>query len=345
MRKSIIFLQNEIMQYRKPLFNELSKYYDLTVLHAGTRTRTGADFYKEIILEKKELGPFCFTSLISILTAIRKCDYVVAMFDLRWPTFLIPMAISRSKYILWGHRYSENMLANKIRDILMSKARKIILYGDEELELMSRRGVDISKVSIAWNTVHVANSKDYSSFEKNSFLFVGRLQPLKRIDDLIKCFARNYNMLPKNTVLNIVGDPAREFPAYMDELKQLSDSLGIRHAVVFHGKNDDEGALARLFSLAFAYVSPGPVGLGVLHSLAYGVPVITIKTGRHGPEYHNIIDRENGLICETIDCLSESLTEIIENDLYRELGHNAFKQYQSKRQIDNMIDGFCKAIG
>ena len=39
----------------------------------------------------------------------------------------------------------------------------------------------------------------------------------------------------------------------------------------------DEGDLDLIVENAIAYVSRGPVGLGVLHSFAYGVPVVTLS--------------------------------------------------------------------
>jgi glycosyltransferase involved in cell wall biosynthesis len=45
--------------------------------------------------------------------------------------------------------------------------------------------------------------------------------------------------------------------------------------VVFYGACYDEPTLARLFAAANVTVSPGNVGLTCMHSLGYGVPVIT----------------------------------------------------------------------
>ena len=117
------------------------------------------------------------------------------------------------------------------------------------------------------------------------------------------------------------------------------------HKVNFLGRIDDPNALVNIFSRAYAYVSPGPVGLGVLHSLAYGVPVITLRYARHGPEFHNLIHEHNALICEEEASIEEAMWRICTDAaLAKRLGNNAYQHYALERTLSRMLDGFRKVI-
>jgi glycosyltransferase involved in cell wall biosynthesis len=344
--KKILILQNEIMEYRKPIYNALSNLYDVVILHSGSRSVLPSDRYQEIVVPSKKFGKFhCqFNSPISDI--LNEYDVAILMFDLGWPKYIAPLFYkNRPKIILWGHRYSKNLLACKLRDWLMSRADRLLLYGDEEIAEMLRRGVDSSKIRIAWNTVHVENKFDYSKFKKNNILFVGRLQPSKRIDKVIYEFANLIDDIPRDTNLEIVGSPAKGYQGIDYDLIELTRQLGINDRVIFHGRIDDSNELAKIFSRSYAYVSPSPVGLGVLHSFAYGVPVITLRFERHGPEFNNLEHMKNSIICNDIYEFSRAIKSICSNkNLAQSLGHNAYLHYTNIRSLDRMISGFVSAI-
>lgn len=339
--KSILILQDALTEYRRPVIDELARYYRITVLHAGLAKETGLSNYVEVIVPQLRIGPFHLQNIASIYRTQRQFDVVISMFDLRWPAYIMPFVRKRhTKWIQWGHRYSDNRLANVVRDFLMKKADRILLYGEEEIPRMAARGVDISKVVVAPNTIHVPNYADMSSADKNSLLFVGRLQPRKRIDLIIRAFSELQERIADNIVLDIVGGGLLD-----GELRQLADKLGIAQKVIFHGPVQDHAELASVFSRAYAYVSPGPVGLGVLHSFAYGVPVVTLREGRHGPEFKNLSHNQNALILESEEHLGPALEWICNHpEAVQVLGHNAYLQYSQNRTLNHMLAGFRKAI-
>src|SRR5690606_23295876 len=117
--------------------------------------------YREMIVPSRKAGPFFLQQPGRIRDAVANADVVVAMFDLRWPAYL--MASGRGRYILWGHRYSQSRIANVARDWLMKKADRILLYGPEEIEQMVARGIDPARIEVAHNTIHVPNHNDYSA--------------------------------------------------------------------------------------------------------------------------------------------------------------------------------------
>lgn len=339
--KSLLILQDALAEYRRPVINELAKYYRVTVMHANMEKEMISGSYTEIIFPQVRVGPFHLQNIALIYRAQQQFDAVISMFDLRWPAYILPFIWKRhAKWILWGHRYSASRLANKARDYVMKKADQILLYGDEEISKMSERGVDLSKVFVAPNTIYIPNHSDMSDVDKCSLLFVGRLQSRKRIDLIIRAFSELQGLIADHIVLDIVGGGGLE-----GELRRLAGELGVAQKVNFHGSIQDHVLLKSLFSRAYAYTSPGPVGLGVLHSFAYGVPVVTLREGRHGPEFMNLDHNHNALILDSENDLTTALASIINNSGHaRVLGHNAYLHYSQHRTLDHMIAGFRKAI-
>lgn len=339
--KRILFLQNSILHYRRPVYNELSKYYDVTVLHSGGGTVGTDDTYREIIVPSKKFGAFYFQS--GVLKTIGKGDYdaVIAMFDIHWICNIVAGLVrSNCRFIYWGHRYSKSRLGNRLRDLLMRSSDSVVLYSDSEIDRMVSRSIPASKIFVAPNTIAVPNHADGSRSNKCSFIFSGRAQKRKKVNLLIKAFSEILYEIPEDTKIIIVGSGQEN-----DSLRALSNHLGVGRRVIFHGEVLDNEKLKTLFHSAYAYVSPGPVGLGLLHSFAYGVPVVTNSLERHGPELDNIVNGENGLLYMTYDELKQILITLCnDKSLTERLGRNAYLLYSKERTITKMVDGFRQAI-
>lgn len=364
LKKSILILQNDIREYRKPVYNGLAEHYEVVVLHSGPPSVNNGDLYREVIIKKKLLCRFHLQPQSPLRKIIDDFDAVIAMLDLWWPQYMLPLFSRKSpKYILWGHWYSTNRLANAIRNYLMKKADRLLMYGGEELARMYSSGINPAKVVIAPNTVHIPNAKDFSSEPKNSLLFLGRLEAgsrrnSKRVDLLIESFASLQGAIKDDIVLNIVGSGEEE-----EALKQLAEKYNILEKVNFHGHIDDSVVLSSIFSKSLALVSPGHVGLSVLQSFGHGVPVVTGKAIQYrketqhlqnvltdskvviGPEFYNLRHRCNSLLVSTRQELKDELEKLCSDSEYAaELGCNAFQYYMRERPLSRMLDGFIKAI-
>ena len=106
-----------------------------------------------------------------------------------------------------------------------------------------------------------------------NLLFVGRLVPNKRQEDLIKLLYYYRRIAPSARLL-LVGSPW--IPAYADWLHDLADELGLSEAVVFAG-HVSQRDLVTYYRLADVYVSMSEhEGLGkpLIESMYFDVPVI-----------------------------------------------------------------------
>lgn len=339
--KRLLIIQNKILHYRKPVYNALSEYYKVSVLQSGLPSVQHDDRYQEIIVPVRKIGPFFIQSFV--LKEVIKTDYdiIIAMFDIRWiNNIFLAFLPLKKRIIYWGHGYGMHHILNILRDWLIRRADAVLLYGNEPVEKMISRGISTDKIFIAPNTLYVQRPSDTSTKEKDSFLFIGRAQKRKKVDVLIQAFSKVIEQLPSNTKIDIVGAGPEN-----DQLRSLAHELSIDDRVIFHGEVIEEEALRVFFQNAYAYVSPGPVGLGVLHSFAYGVPVVTNRLGKHGPEYCNLLHQGNALIYDTDKELEDILVMLTRNkDLSERLGTNAYQHYTQHRTLEHMVNGFIEAI-
>jgi len=109
-------------------------------------------------------------------------------------------------------------------------------------------------------------------------LYVGRLEPLKGVDIMLKALALLENGNQVKTI--IVGGDLQE-DAEMNRLKSLSRNLGISEQVSFLGSLDQQ-ELPTYYSAADICVVPSyyeSFGLVALESMACGTPVIASRVG------------------------------------------------------------------
>ncbi|MFD2532962.1 glycosyltransferase family 4 protein [Gracilimonas halophila] len=339
--KKILIIQSKILHYRKALYNKLSESYQISVLHSGKPSISQNDKYREIIKPSINIGPFFFQRGIRNEIKSEDYDVVIAMFDIRWiNNVVLGLIINGPKFIYWGHRYSKRIFINSIRNFLIKKSDGVILYNDSEVPKIKKAGINDGKIFIAENTIDVSNSENLSMKDKSLFLYVGRAQKRKRVDLLLKAFASIKDEIPKNVNIGIVGEGEENL-----NLKNLALEIGISDRVIFYGKITDDEYLKKIFSWAYAYVSPDAIGLGAQHSFAYGIPVVTAKNGFKGAEFDKLENNKNSILFQSQDELENVLLRLIcEPELSQRLGANAFKLYSEKLNMNNMVSGFINAI-
>ena len=336
----LLLLQNRLPHYRRPVYNALAEHYDVTVLHSGKPSVRPSDRFKEIVKGARQVGPFYLRQWLG--SSDGRYDTTISMFDLRWPDCVLPPLWDRRRYgrwILWSLGYGRRQALWPVRDWLASRADGVLFYGSGARDEMRARGVPAEKLHVAPNTVHISNHQDFSQHGKTSLLYVGMLTKDKKVDALIEVFGRIRGLVPDHVRLDIVGDgPERQ------DLVRQTEALGLAGVVAFHGEVTEDDALAELFASAYACVCLGRVGLLVLHSFAYGVPVVATPWGRHGPEVHNIEHGRNGVYCE-LDQVPNALVELCTSPTKAcGLGAAAYAWYVQERPLDAMVNGFRRAI-
>jgi D-inositol-3-phosphate glycosyltransferase len=155
--------------------------------------------------------------------------------------------------------------------------------------------------------------------ESRMLLFVGRIEPLKGVDSLIRALAilRNNGTLAQHPhcLVIIGGDPdatADHLTAEMTRLQALCGELNLDDLVVFLGKRGQE-TLPYYYSSADALIMPShyeSFGMVALEAMACGTPVIASQVG--GLPFL-VKDGVTGYVVpdEDIDTLSQRLAVLI----------------------------------
>jgi len=336
-----LLLQGIIPHYRIPIFDRLGREVDLTVVHSDPGFTAENTDFRPLYVPDRQLGRFHYQTGLGALA--ESCDVVIAMFDIHW---LASIRLCLSKrglpFIWWGHGFGRSRSGRGIRTALVKRADALLLYDEAPRAEFVAAGIPTERILIAPNTVEVFEPclvDDAAA--RTRFLFVGRLQERKRVDLLIEAFALIADDVPPHVGIDIVGDGEEG-----EALHALVASRGLTARVRFHGRVTDEVALREVFGRALAYVSPGHVGLGVLHSCAYGVPVITRPGPGHAPEVANVREGETGLFVEAEPAALAAVMKRLALDPgeAQRLGERGHRHYTSSRTPEHMIDGFLRAI-
>jgi D-inositol-3-phosphate glycosyltransferase len=168
--------------------------------------------------------------------------------------------------------------------------------------------------------------------DKQLILFVGRIEPLKGIDVLLKAIAQlrlDGVIQAKDVQLAVIGGdadiPQEEMSAEMARLHEMREELGLDNFVTFLGKRE-QSTLPYYYSAADIVVVPShyeSFGMVALEAMACGVPVVASQVG--GLAYL-IQDGETGFHVQGQNpaLLAEKLALLLQNPALRAaLGANA----------------------
>ncbi len=246
------------------------------------------------------------TGWLSLAFDSRYQKYVITSnsFALNQWVFLLLCCLQRKKVYAWSH----GLKSRKVHKILVyigkiygSLLTGYFLYGNRARQNMIDLGYKPEKLHVIYNSLDCHVSKDlrnktitnpYISLFTNDdpiLLFIGRLTKVKKLPMIIEAFKR-LKALGISTNLIFVGDgPVRP------ELEQLIEESD-KSRVYFTGGIYDEKEIAAYLRHADLCISPGNVGLTAIHTLSYGLPVITNDNfDSQMPEFEAIVDGKSGL--------------------------------------------------
>lgn len=163
-------------------------------------------------------------------------------------------------------------------------------------------------------------------------LFVGRLDPLKGLDTLVRAMCKLSDLEPdlvKGTCLAVIGGDVDEENDVLDDelecLDKLKREVGLEDLVIFLGSRSQD-TLAQYYSAAEVVVVPSQYesfGLVALEAMACGTPVIA---SRVGGLMHTVEDNVTGLLVPAgdPDALADKLRLVLlDADLRARLGASA----------------------
>jgi len=314
----------------------------------------------------------------------RPADVVILNWNARFlvnPLCILKARRKKMGIVFFGHGISKNENATRksIRDAIARRADCLLLYSQFAREVLISDGFAPDRVFVAPNSVDqtdiqtarrdwVARPRDLEAFQLTNdlrqsspslpfpapvLIFCARLDPLRRLDLLLEALptiAQSHH----GTQLLIIGGGG---PGGGDEprLRELASKLNLLNPanahsarVRFLGPIYEEKNLAPWFLSSDLMVFPSHMGLSVLHSMGYGVPVITCNNAnKHGPEYHVIKPGINGDVYqeESIPDLASRVTALLnDRPKLRAMSAEALITATRDYSIEKMVDGFEAAI-
>jgi glycosyltransferase involved in cell wall biosynthesis len=170
------------------------------------------------------------------------------------------------------------------------------------------------------------------------FVFIGRLVPIKRVDQMIEAIRRiNRDRLSEHVVeALIIGSGMCE--AALRE--QAADVPGIH----FLGALPPDDQVARCLKIGAATVVAGMVGLVANHAFAHGSPVITRELDTHSPEVEYIEHEGNGLIVPgDLDDFAATLARLADDSAWQARLAQGALQTRDGLRMDDMAARFDEA--
>jgi D-inositol-3-phosphate glycosyltransferase len=190
-------------------------------------------------------------------------------------------------------------------------------------------GTDISN----FHTIPKADARQQLGFAKDDrlVLYVGRFDPRKGIETLVRAFSR-LSPADSNGKLRllIVGgsDPNMEDGKERQRIEALVSELGIEASVNFVGLVGHD-RLPLYYTAADVCVVPShyePFGLVAIEAMACGTPIVASDVG--GLKF-TVIDRETGLLVPACDevAFADAISRILSDDIWvQKLRKNATRR-------------------
>ncbi len=183
------------------------------------------------------------------------------------------------------------------RDILRRADRLVAASPTDMQHMLECYGADESRIRVIPGGVDMATFRPIPIQDARTFLeldsrklvlFVGRIQPLKGIELLLRAFARlsaGWVEGPRPRLMVVGGDnptdPSDPESMELDRLMRLAEELGVVDDVIFRGAIPHE-ALPTYYSAADVVVVPShyeSFGLVALEAMACGTPVVASRVG------------------------------------------------------------------
>ncbi len=263
------------------------------------------------------------------------------------------------KIIFWSHGLQGNETGFKFRlkKWYLNLPDVNLVYADYNKDLMVHSGSNPQTIQIVYNSLDFSEQDKYYNevLKENKselkrkllnnnhpvIIFLGRLEREKQIDMLLKAVSI---LRKRGLITNVLLAGAGKGPE-LEMLKSLTINLGLNDYTHFLGRLE-EPELVKYFYFSDVSVSPGNVGLNCIHSLNYGVPVITHNDLKYQlPEVEVLVENETGVFFRhnDVDDLANKieywLTNHSKNEISEKLRKIVKHKYSPEVQAQCVLDG------
>ena len=350
--KKLIIIQTAVPDYRKGFFKALrDNLGDNFELYSGSHYFEKSIQSDETIPHKKTKNSYLFNARFLIQFEVIKLltsnNLLVLELNPRiisnW-ILLIGRKIVGKQTILWGHawpRQGKNASTDSLRQLMRKLASSIVVYTDKQrVELQER--MPHKTILAAPNALLNKSQMGATTGNPKHLIYVGRLTESKKALFLAKAFSNSLDYIPDDVQLLIIGDGEEKAV-----LESFVKENSLSHRIQLLGHISDEGRLRELYGTSYFSISPGYVGLSIIQSFGFGVPMIVSRDENHSPEIEAVLDGENAIFFETDSELSfrESVVKVYANtDEWLSKRDKLATSCAENYSVEAMAQVFCKLL-
>lgn len=344
--KKLLLVSNRVFHYRARIYNAFSDMWRAMgwELHVVSNEYQAVDFPLRFVKHELPFGSVRYARFIGEM----KPDVVINFLHLK-DRMIIPLThycrLKHIPMIYWNHGVNlmdaDNRWKNAIFHYIHTISDAIILYTPDQLKYLARK--NLQKTFIAFNTLSFEASDTFRKTmrsceeikaehgikEKRVLLYISRILPYKGLDILLSQFKDTEDI----ALVVVGGGISKEQQAVIDSTPHyyyLCEKYG--------------NAVDEIYSIGDVFSTPGHIGLALNQAMYWGLPVLVLNR-HHAPEIYYMEHGQNGFILDTEAELKAKVIELCHNDqLLNTLSANARKTYETRMRIENMFDGFDRAV-
>jgi glycosyltransferase involved in cell wall biosynthesis len=231
------------------------------------------NFLKENITSKTLIiFHFAMPTPLSYLISELNCPKVLLYHNVTPPVFF-------KKY----SPHMINILAGGLREIVYMAPYFSYAWGDSEYNCSQLREAGYSRTSVAnpaYDFSHFSKVQPCNNIKKRNgiinIIFVGRIAPNKRHEDIIKAFYY-YHKINPNSELTLVGN-YKDFTSYKNDLSQLTAELNLPVNITGSVSNEELIAYYQNADLFLCMSEHEGFCVPLIEAMYFGVPVLAFDS-------------------------------------------------------------------
>jgi len=371
LNKNVLIFQRRMTEYRVPLFDLLREkvqdrgvgltvvYGDPTPEEAARKDRGELDWGLKVKNRYLRVGTAraVFGGIPAAI--LQEQDLLViphenSLLFNYW--LLLKRLFGKSRIAYWGHGTNFGDLdaqsyGNRVRAWTIPlvdwwfaytalSVRKVMEAGfPEERITCLNNAIDTRELKALRESIHpfeVEQLRQELGLKGNSVgIFIGSMHSDKRIDFLCSSAEEIKRILPEFELIMIGDGP----------LKGIVEDFAASRpwcmwAGALHGRQK-----AAYLSLGRVILNPGLVGLGILDSFVFGLPMVTTDCKIHSPEIAYLESGRNGLMVEdSREAFVQGVVRLLRDKAQGERMADACLQDASRYSIEGMVDAFTDGI-